>query len=238
MLPSEGNGAGLVARDALSVGVGRVSSRVSAGAATGAVEMAVAHTAADVGAGAMAGLPTGIRVEQTALALAFRTPRARIGLAAGVEREDGAFLGARLAPVFGLAGGSGRTLGAFAETRFRTVDLRLALESAWYQADAGAGLLAASEDVRTVAWSVHAAAPLGPGHLLLDLAGPEAVTGGGFRLAGSGAFAPLAPGARETAVEAGYALGPLAVGAFVRYNAGHRDGLTDLGAALRFSTRF
>jgi hypothetical protein len=237
-LPTDGAAAGLVARDALGAGAGRIASRVSAGAVAGGLEIAVAHSVADVGAAALAGLPTGVRLERTALALAYGGPRARVGLSAGVDREEGAFLGTRLSPLFGLAGGTGRTLGAFGEAGIGPVDLRVAASGGWHQADAGGGLLAASEAVRSFGWSLHAAAPLGPGHLMLDLAGPDAVTAGGFRLAASGSLAPLAPGARETAVEAGYALGPAILSGFVRGNAGHQEGLTDSGVAVRLSTRF
>jgi hypothetical protein len=48
----------------------------------------------------------------------------------------------------------------------------------------------------------------------------------------------LAPAARETAAELGYAREGLELAAFRRTNAGHLRGLGDQGVALRFSRGF
>jgi hypothetical protein len=237
LLPGEGGADGLVARDALGFGAGRIAGRLSAGVAGGGFELAVARTVADAGAAAVAGLPTGVRVERTGMGMAFSRDRLRLGLTAGVEREDGAFLGSRLSPVFGLTGGSGRYLGVCADAILGPLDLRASALQGWHRAEAGGGLLAGSDGIETFAWSIHAGAPLGPGRLSLDVAGPQGVVAGAFDLA-AGGKAGLALTAREVAVEAGYALGPLSLSAFVRNNAGHRAGLLDSGAAVRFQTRF
>jgi hypothetical protein len=239
-LPAEGRADGLVARDALGFGGsggGRIASRVRVGASAGGVDIALSHTVADAGAAALAGLPSGIRIERTGLGVAWGGQHGRIGIEAGTEREEGAFLGTRLSPLFGLSGGTARYLGVAGETLLGPVDLRVAALAGWHRAEAGGGLLAGSEDVQTLAWSVHAGAPLGPGRLLLDIAGPAGIIDGRFRLANGGA-APLALTAREVAVEAGYAIGPLLVTGYVRGNAGHRAGLVDTGAALRLSHAF
>lgn len=164
--------------------------------------------------------------------------------------SDGAFLGTRAGPALGITGGEGREAGAAIDLDLGRLHLRAAGTLGWHRPHlTGAGLLQpGGTDIRTSSWSIAAAAPLGGGRLHAALAQPVAVTGGSLRLFEPLArraeiVVPLAPAARERAVELGWdgvagRFGTLSVTGYHRANAGHFEGLADTGAAIRLRRTF
>ncbi len=154
------------------------------------------------------------------------------------SEDFGALLGTRLAPGFGLAGGRTLALGGAAAWQHAGMLLRLAGTLGWVEPHFTRGaLLQADGRLKTAGWSLSGAAPIGPGQLRLQIAGPMVVTGGQFRLA-NGVALPAAALARETAAELGYALGPVSLALFARRNTGNISGLDDAGSAFSFRTAF
>jgi len=237
-LPGAATG-GLVARDA-SEAVDLPSDRLLAGLAwqRGDLQVGVAASRAEVRLAETFGLSRTARVERLAAGAVFAPGPLQLAAQASLTAESGAWLGTRLSPAFGLQGGRGMEVGGSVTLDAGAIDLRAAVAGGWHQARiAAGGLLLPAGDVETLAWSLAASAPLAGGRLTARLAGPPVVTGGGLRLA-NGIPLALAPTARETIAELGYARGGLLISAFARANAGHRPGLADQGVALRFEQGF
>lgn len=184
------------------------------------------------------GLSRSATQNRLTLAAAYAQGPWHLALQATDLQDDGALLGTRLAPAFGLLGGRTRSLGLAATYEQQGYRLRLAGSQGWVTPRlASTGLFTPSGTLQVQSWSLTGEASAGPGRLSLRLAGPMAVTSGQFRLANGTAIAAAAT-ARETATELGYDLGALSLAAFHRQNAGNLPGLTDTGAALTFQTAF
>lgn len=176
--------------------------------------------------------------ERLTLAAAYAHGPWTLALQAADIRDDGALLGTRLAPSFGLLGGRTRSLGLAAGYERNGYALRLAGSQGWAEPRlAEMGLLAPAGALQVQSWSLAGEAPAGPGRLSLRLAGPMAVTSGRFLLA-NGTPVAAAATARETATELGYAWGALSLAAFHRHNAGNLPGVADSGGAFSFRTTF
>jgi hypothetical protein len=191
-----------------------------------------------------------VREERTAARLAWRDGALGIAGRVAAVRSEGAFLGSRFAPAIGVTGGRGLEAGLAIDAALSGLTLRAAGTFGQHRPQlSGAGLLRASgENVRTVAWSVDASWPMLAGQTRVTVAQPQLVTGGDLLrfdpLSGRAEQpVPLAPEARERALEVGWAghvagVGDVAFGAFHRANAGHHRSLSDTGAALSVSRRF
>jgi hypothetical protein len=237
-LPGSAPG-GFVADDGLAPddGTGLDGRRLlMAEAATGPLRLAVA--AADT----RLPLPDAGRgsLRQQRLTLAAEVVRGPLAVAVHLAggAEQGALLGTRLSPAFGLRGGRFLVAGTAVDIERNGFGLRLAGARGWHRPDLASGaLLLADGALPSQSWSLAGWAPLAQGRLQISLAQPMALTGGGFRLANGTAIA-AAPEARERALELGYSRGVVSVAAFHRAAAGHQRGLQDSGAALAFRTRF
>jgi hypothetical protein len=238
LMPGAAAGPGMVTPDAVQ-GLAFTSGRqVIAGTRLGAVDIAIGHRVEGepIPGSPEARGPGASRSVSVAASMA-RGP-ARFSLHMADVDEDGGLLGTRLSPAFGLVGGSSRALGAALDLELGPVLLRGAFRQGWHQAHVrDGGLIAGSEGLVSRAHSVSASLPVGRGAWFVAHAAPEAVRGGGFRLS-DGSMGWLATPAREHALEAGYARGPLTVSLFTRESAGNRSGLSDSGAVLRLSTDF
>lgn len=237
-LPGAATG-GMVARDA-GEGMDLPAERLLAGFgwARGDVAFGLSASRATLRLPDSFGLARTANVQRIAAGAGIRRGRLALGAHAAVVDEAGAWLGTRLSPAFGLAGGRGAEAGGSIALGAGPLALRAAATGGWHRPRiAAGGLLKPSGDVETVAWSLAATGPVAGGWLTARLAGPPAVIGGGLRLA-NGVPLLLAPAARETVAELGYARGGLELSAFARANAGHRPGLEDRGVALRFNQRF
>lgn len=230
---------GLVARDA-SEGLDLPAERLLAGLSwqRGDLRLGMAASRAEIRLAETFGLSRTARSTRLSAGAAVSRWPLIVAAQAALTDEAGAWLGTRLAPAFGLRGGHGLEAGGSVTLEAGGFDLRVAVTGGWHHPRiAPGGLLAPDGAVGTLAWSIAGSAPLAGGRVSARIAGPPAVVGGGLRLA-NGAPLELAPSARETAAELGYARGPLALSAFTRANAGHRPGLQDRGVALRWSQPF
>ena len=237
-LPGAVAGPGLATADAVAGLAFAEGRQVLAGARLGPIDLAIGHR---VDGDPVPGLPkargAGVSESVSAAAALSHGP-ARLSLHLAQGDEEGSLLGTRLSPAFGLSGGSSRAAGAALDLALGPVHLRGAFRQGWYEALVAPGaLLLGSEGLITRAHSASASLDLGQGRVFIAHAAPEAVRGGGFRLA-DGSLAPLGVHAREQAFEAGYLKGPLALSLFMRDDAGNRAGLLDAGVALRLSTDF
>lgn len=246
-IPGESGTRGLVAPDALAPEAGAIRDRIAAEVALGRVALGVSQTCAGVTRPLPGQGRDGRNGRRTTLALATRA--GALGLAAHLTHEDDreGLLGTRLGPAFGLLGSTSRSLGGaisldLAMLGLDMADLRLAASRGWHTPRlADTGLLAGAGGLASTAWSAELAAPLGPGRLHLVAAGPQALARGHFRLApapGEIRLVPAAVMARESLVEAGYRLGPVALSLYRRHNAGHFAGLGDTGGAVRLALGF
>lgn len=177
---------------------------------------------------------------QTRLTLATTLSQGpwRLSLKATDSDEDGALMGTRLAPSFGLMGGHSRALGFALGYDGRGYAVRLAGTQGWVRPRlASVGLFVPAGRLQVQSWSVSGERRAGPGLLSLRLAGPMAVTSGRFQLANGTRLAASAT-RRETAAELGYQWRALSLAAFHRRNAGNLPGLVDSGAALSLQTDF
>jgi len=153
-------------------------------------------------------------------------------------QDEGALLGTRLAPAFGLLGGRSKQLGLSADIGKGGYGLRLAATLARHTPRmAASGLLLADGVLTSRSWSATAHAPMVGGTLRLRLAQPLAVIEGRFRLA-NGTPLVAAVTAQETTSEIGFHHGGLSLAAFHRQEAGNIAGLSDSGAAFTIRTAF
>lgn len=224
------------------------------GTGTDGRQMLMADTRLETGAGpltlAMAASSRAVALPMT-LGLSKSARQDRLTLAANWEsgpfgftlhaadtQDDGALLGTRLSPEFGLLGGRTQSLGGAFSLGHGGYGFRLAGSQGWVSPRmADGGLLRADGVLETRSWSATATAPVSGGLVSLRLAQPLAVTRGQFRMA-NGAVAGAAVMAAETSAEIGFQRGPLSLAAFHRADAGNIRGLTDSGAALTFRTGF
>ncbi len=230
---------GLVARDA-GEGVELPASRLLAGVgwSRGPLSVGMSASRAEIRLPETFGLARTAGVQRLAAGASLRWGALTAAGQLALVDEAGAWLGTRLSPAFGLGGGTGIEAGGSLALAAHDIDLRVAATGGRHRPRiAAGGLLAPAGEVETLAWSVAASAPLAGGRLSARLAGPPVVTAGGLRLA-TGAPLALAPAARETVAELGYARGALELAAFSRSNAGHRPGLDDQGVAFRVSRAF
>jgi len=177
---------------------------------------------------------------QDRLTLALGWQQGPLHLAAQVSdiQDEGALLGTRLAPAFGLLGGRSQQLGIAADIGTNGYALRLAATQARHTPHVAADRLLQADGVLTSrSWSATAQAPLAGGTLRLRLAQPLAVIDGRFRLANGTALA-VAVAAQETTGEIGFDLGGVSLAAFHRRDAGNIPGLSDTGAAFTVRTDF
>lgn len=184
------------------------------------------------------GLGRTARQDRLTLAAAYDKGPWRLALHATSSNDDGALLGTRLAPAFGLLGGQTLAIGGAAGFETGGYTLRLAATTGWTEPRLADNMLLKSGGrLRTQSWSVAGTAPVGPGVLSLRFAGPVVVTGGQFLLANGTPLAARA-NARETAAELGYSLGRLSVAAYQRNDAGNMAGRRDRGAAFTWRAGF
>lgn len=181
----------------------------------------------------------------------YNARQSRVALAAGLDHgpfhlaarltrstDDGALLGTRLDPAFGLLGGSSSILGVAAGWQGHGLSLRLAASRGRHDPRLAAGaLLRDAGPWQSQSWSADADLALADGLLSLRVAQPLAVTAATLALA-DGRHLSAAATARETATELGYSKGSLRLATFHRTNAGNQPNLTDTGAALSLRTRF
>ncbi|MFN3371711.1 MAG: hypothetical protein ACK4Z0_09325, partial [Sphingomonadaceae bacterium] len=230
---------GFVARDA-SEGIELPASRLVGGLGwtAGALSIGLSASRAAIDLPETFGLSRRAEASRMSAGAAVWHGGLLVAASLALTDESGAWLGTRLSPAFGLAGGRGIEAGGALSADLGAFDLRAAATAGWHRPRlADGGLLRADGPVETLAWSVAASAPIAGGRLSARLAGPPAVVGGGLRLA-NGAPLALAPAAREMAAELGYAREGLELAAFRRVNAGHLRGLGDQGVALRLSREF
>jgi len=149
-----------------------------------------------------------------------------LALAGEVQFDDerGALAGTRLAPGFGLAGGQTSSLAVSAQLVLGPVRLAGHWRQAAAQARLAPGLITAAATLRGSAASFSATLPglLRRGDALVLAAARPLALAGDLQLAGFAAPVRAGPLARETALEAGYAL-PLALGGHVKFNLFHRN---------------
>lgn len=237
-LPGSAPG-GFVADDGLAPddGTGLDGRRLlMAEAATGGLTVAVA--AADARLPLPDAVRGSIRQQRVTLAVEAACGPVAVAVHLATGTEQGALLGARLSPAFGLQGASFLVAGTAFELAQGGYGLRVAGAQGWHQPDVAQGaLLVADGALRSQSWSLAGWAPLGDGRVELRLAQPLALAGGAFRLANGAALA-VAPDARERAIELGYSRGSFSIAAFHREAAGHQRGVRDSGAAMALRTRF
>ncbi len=184
------------------------------------------------------GLSRTARQEKLTLALGWQHGPLHLAAHLSDIQDDGALLGTRLAPAFGLLGGHSRQFGLAADIGANGYGLRLAATEARHSPRlAPFGLLQADGALASRSWSATAHAPFASGMLHLRLAQPLALVAGGFRLA-NGAALPVATTAQETTGEIGFDIGALSLAAFHRRDAGNIPGLSDNGAALSLRAGF
>ncbi|QMW22241.1 S8 family serine peptidase [Sandaracinobacteroides saxicola] len=160
--------------------------------------------------------------------------------------EDGALLGTRLNPAFGLAGARSLAAGAAFTLPVGPVQLRLAGRQARVTPQLTPGLLAAGGAIRARSWSAEVSGDTRWGSLTLRLAQPLRVESGSLRLdvPGEGArMLLLAPHGRERALELGWSGTAGAwradLNLFNRFQPGHQTAQpADRGGALRISRGF
>jgi hypothetical protein len=232
---------GLVADDGLSPDEGTGTSGrqlLMADVAHGPLTLALAGSARRLTLPAAGGLGRTARQDQLTLAASYAAGPLLLAAHASQKVDDGALLGTRLDPSFGLLGGETRALGASASFAAPAFSLRFAGTQGWVTPrTASFGLLRADGALRTRSWSATAAAPLGESLVSLRIAQPLALVSGRFRLA-NGTPLHAAVSAQETTLELGLDHGPLALAAYRRADAGNIRGVTDTGAAVRITTRF
>lgn len=232
---------GFVTDDALGAEDGSNSNSrllVMAEKRSGAVTLAIAASRRSIDLAAVPGLGRSAQQTRLTFAAGYASGPWNLALHASHSSDQGALLGTRLAPAFGLTGGRTLSLGGAVALAQGGYELRLAGSVGQVQPQIARGaLLRADGSLAISSWSLTAAAPAGPGRLRLQLSGPAAVTGGHFRLA-NGARIDARALARETATELGFDLGALSLAAFHRTNAGNIRGLGDRGAALSYRANF
>lgn len=207
----------------------------------GPLRLAIAHAAGHQALGATRGLSLQSAVDRTVLAAAMPIgPAIALSLRWTRLAEDGAFLGTRLSPAFGLHGATSDLAGAsLAWTPSPGWQLRAAATRGWHRAATGAdGLFMGDTGIASLGWSAALAGPAPIGQWTLRLAQPLAVTGGGFRLGAESRLVPLAVDAPERVAELGWAHGGLGLTGYWRANPGHRQAAPDIGAALRLQQLF
>lgn len=178
------------------------------------------------------------RQDRLTLALGWQQGPVHFAAQMSDIQDEGALLGTRLSPAFGLLGGRSRQLGLAADIGRNGYGLRLAATRARHTPHfAATGLLQADGALTSRSWSATAHAPLAGGTLRLRLAQPLALIDGSFRLA-TGTSLAVAPTARETTGEIGFDHGGLSLAAFHRRDAGHIPGLSDTGAAFTVRSAF
>ena len=240
--------AGLIALDGLApLGESALRARRALSAE---VRLGRLRLGAEAGRGAAEGLPARslapVAEERIALSAGWEDKGMALALSLTELESRGSFLGGRFAPGIGITGGRGLEAGGALMLALGALDLRAAGTFGRHRAlVSGAGLLRdAGETIETAAWSLQAAAPLLGGRARAALAQPAAVTSGALRRAPLPGLAPvrvpLAPPARERAVELGWEgragrLGTLSLGGFLRRDAGHVEGLADGGGWIRIA---
>jgi hypothetical protein len=156
-----------------------------------------------------------------------------------IARAEGGFLGTQLSPALGLRGGTTAEAGLALAAHWPVLDLELGGRLGWHRPAFAGGILDQAEPWRSAAWSVRAIVPSGRAdRLSLAVVGPEALTAGAIAIHTGAAVRTvlIAPPARERAIELDYRSGGLALSLFQRFNAGHLAGITDHGAAIRWSS--
>ena len=215
---------------------------VMADVARGPLTLALAATSRRMPLPDTQGLSRSARQDRLTLAAEVRQGPLSLAMQAADTQDDGALLGTRLRPQFGLLGGRTRSLGAAATLMLGGIDLRLAGTQGWVRPrTSDSGLLRADGLLTTRGWSAAASMPVPGAILTARLARPLAVTSGQFRLANG-----MPVGAAATAQEAVVELGvdtllfgaPLSLAAFHRADAGNIAGQTDTGAALSWRIGF
>jgi len=215
---------------------------VMADVARGPLTLALAATSRRMPLPDTQGLSRSARQDRLTLAAEVRQGPLSLAVQAADTHDDGALLGTRLRPQFGLLGGRTRSLGAAATLMLGGIDLRLAGTQGWVRPrTSDSGLLRADGLLTTRGWSAAASMPVPGAILTARLARPLAVTSGQFRLANG-----MPVGAAATAQEAVMELGvdtllfgaPLSLAAFHRADAGNIAGQTDTGAALSWRIGF
>ncbi|WP_199555594.1 S8 family peptidase [Sandaracinobacteroides hominis] len=213
-----------------------VDSRIDTG--IGPLTLALAASSRNVALPPTLGLMKSARQDQLMLAASWAAGPASVAVHAADTTDDGALLGTRLDPAFGLLGGRTQALGGSFELGAGGFGLRLAGTQGWVSPRlAAAGLLRADGLLVTRSWSATARAPVQGGQLSFRLAQPLAVTSGRFLLA-NGTPLSAAVTATETAAEVGFDRGDFSLAAFHRQDAGNIRGRTDTGTAVTFRTRF
>ncbi len=232
---------GFVADDGLSPDEGTGTEgrqMVMAEARRGALSLALAATSSRTRLAPTSGLGRTARQDRLTLAIGYACGPLTLAAHVADVHDNGALLGTRLAPAFGLLGGRSRQIGGSAGLEHGGFGVRLAATGGRHTPHLSAtGLLRGNGALVSRSWSATASAPLGDGLLTLRLAQPLAVTGGSLRLA-NGAVLHAAATAHETATEVGFDRGPLSVALFRRRDAGNIPGLQDNGGALAFRSQF
>jgi hypothetical protein len=184
------------------------------------------------------GLSRTARQEKLTVALGWQHGPLQLAAQMSDIQDEGALLGTRLAPAFGLQGGRSQQLGVAADIAKNGFGLRLAATQGRHAPRLSAvGLLQADGALTSRSWSATAHAPVAGGTVRLRLAQPLALIDGRFRLA-NGTPLSVAVSAQETTGEIGFDRGGLSVAAFHRRDAGNIPGLSDTGAAFTIRSDF
>lgn len=215
---------------------------VMADVATGPVTLALAASSRHLPLPQAAGLSRSARQDHLMVAAGYSRGPVALAVQAADTQDEGALLGTRLSPAFGLSGGRTRSLGAAATVGLGGASVRFAGTQGWVMPHTSdSGLLRADGTLSTSSWSASAAVPLGGSLFSARVAQPLAVTGGRFRLANGPALEAAAT-ARETVLELGVETAlfgaPLSLAAFHRSDAGNIAGISDTGAAFTWMVGF
>ena len=233
--------AGFVTDDALAFETGTGAqgrTLMMADGRLGPVRLALAASRQRYGLPQTFGLTRSAAQSRLALAAEAREGPWSFALQLSDTQEDGALLGTRLSPSFGLAGGRSQALGGAVGLDRDGLGLRLAASRGRVMPALAAGtLLQPDGALVATSWSASGTAPAGPGRVTLTVARPIAITAGRFRLA-NGTPVGAAVAAQEVAAELGYDWGGVSLALYQRRNAGNRPGLTDSGAALVWKAGF
>lgn len=240
LLPGSAAG-GFVTPDAYAAddGAARAGSRaVAAESRHGAFTLAFSASAARLMLPLSPGLSRIAHQSRMAIGARYAEGPVAMGLMLADTNDDGAFMGTRLAPEYGLKGGRSQQIGVAADIALSGLTLRLAATRGWHRPDLSAGgLLVADGRLISQAWSAMAETPLAGGLVSLRASGPLVVESGRFRLA-NGAGVTAAADGREQAFELGWESHGLRLAAYHRADAGHVAGLSDSGGAITLSRRF
>jgi subtilisin family serine protease len=238
-------GGGFLADDGLSPDEGTGTSgrqMVMADVARGPLTVALAADSRRLPLPQAPGLSRSARQDRLLIAAGISRGPLALALQAADTQDDGALLGTRLSPAFGLSGGRTRSLGAAATVGLGSATLRFAGTQGWVTPHTSStGLLRADGALLTSGWSAAAIVPMGTNRLSARVAQPLAVTGGRFQLA-NGTALEAAATARESVLELGLETAlfgaPLSFAAFHRSDAGNIAGISDTGAAFTWRVGF